>query len=343
MAQYVLVYTTADGSEEQVELELGRTYRIGSRRDNDLVIEQKDVSRHHAVLETMSDGRFHVTDLGSKNGTFVNGNKTAASELRCGDQLAVSSVRMVLLEISSGFFPLDPSSAADSPMPGGEGREDTVQFRGHASIAELVELLELVAGAIARGALAQPLRWAVERLGVLGVMVLYRGEDDGVAMVSSAGDLGPFVAEGAAVGKLVRAHKVGQPGAASLLQVQDLGEQLLLASTGPSHVMVIRYADDPPAVDDVRALRAATGAILEGSGSRGLAHDGPGSSAMPPDLERLGEMQLEEARDHFERWMVAKALGECAGVKTLAAGRLGMSRAGLIKKMKRLKVQGVRT
>jgi len=46
--------------------------RIGRMKENDLVINNLAVSRFHAVLRRVGDG-FAVEDLGSENGTFVNG------------------------------------------------------------------------------------------------------------------------------------------------------------------------------------------------------------------------------------------------------------------------------
>ena len=70
-------------------------YRLGRHRDNDYVIADRTVSRHHALLSVASNGALRVTDLDSTGGTFV---RTAdgwtriaeravepSSELRFGD------------------------------------------------------------------------------------------------------------------------------------------------------------------------------------------------------------------------------------------------------------------
>ena len=49
------------------------TLRIGRTPDNDLVLEDLEVSRHHAELRKTPDGSYVIADLGSHNGTFVNG------------------------------------------------------------------------------------------------------------------------------------------------------------------------------------------------------------------------------------------------------------------------------
>ncbi|MGW5102858.1 FHA domain-containing protein [Streptomyces sp. NPDC004100] len=52
---------------------LGRVMRIGRSLDNDLVVSDLQVSRHHAEFQTTPEGRFEIRDLGSHNGTYVNG------------------------------------------------------------------------------------------------------------------------------------------------------------------------------------------------------------------------------------------------------------------------------
>ncbi|MEV6742409.1 FHA domain-containing protein [Streptomyces sp. NPDC051104] len=55
------------------QLALGRVMRIGRALENDLVVSDLQVSRHHAEFHATPDGRFEIRDLGSHNGTFVNG------------------------------------------------------------------------------------------------------------------------------------------------------------------------------------------------------------------------------------------------------------------------------
>ncbi|MCY0936432.1 FHA domain-containing protein [Streptomyces sp. H34-S4] len=47
--------------------------RIGRAPDNDLVVDDLVISRHHAELRALPDGRYEIADLGSHNGTYLNG------------------------------------------------------------------------------------------------------------------------------------------------------------------------------------------------------------------------------------------------------------------------------
>jgi len=50
-----------------------RVVRIGRATDNDLVVPDLSVSRHHAELRARPDGRYEIVDTGSHNGTYLNG------------------------------------------------------------------------------------------------------------------------------------------------------------------------------------------------------------------------------------------------------------------------------
>ncbi|MEU0949524.1 FHA domain-containing protein [Streptomyces canus] len=52
---------------------IGRIMRIGRALENDLVVSDLQVSRNHAEFHSMPDGRMEIRDLGSHNGTYVNG------------------------------------------------------------------------------------------------------------------------------------------------------------------------------------------------------------------------------------------------------------------------------
>ncbi|MFE9630123.1 FHA domain-containing protein [Streptomyces sp. NPDC006463] len=55
------------------QLSLGHVMRIGRALENELVVSDLQVSRHHAEFRSMPGGRFEIHDLGSHNGTYVNG------------------------------------------------------------------------------------------------------------------------------------------------------------------------------------------------------------------------------------------------------------------------------
>lgn len=66
--------------------ELGDTVLIGRSADTQVTIPDKSISRHHARI-TQSDEGFFVEDLGSTNGTFVNGRRISRKLLKDGDEI----------------------------------------------------------------------------------------------------------------------------------------------------------------------------------------------------------------------------------------------------------------
>jgi pSer/pThr/pTyr-binding forkhead associated (FHA) protein len=66
-----------------------KVMKIGRRPDNDIVVHDLGVSKQHAELRTSPTGRFQVIDLGSHNGTFVNGTRVNQAELQDNDIIAI--------------------------------------------------------------------------------------------------------------------------------------------------------------------------------------------------------------------------------------------------------------
>jgi hypothetical protein len=68
---------------------------IGRSSACELVVEDDTVSRRHAELE-LRDGTWRLRDLGSRNGTWVNGRRAADVEVRPGDELQLGGARFRL-------------------------------------------------------------------------------------------------------------------------------------------------------------------------------------------------------------------------------------------------------
>jgi hypothetical protein len=67
---------------------------IGRRLDNNLVVDDPRVSRHHAQLRAIK-GRFVLFDLNSSGGTFINGQRTSQSILYPGDVISLAGVSLI--------------------------------------------------------------------------------------------------------------------------------------------------------------------------------------------------------------------------------------------------------
>lgn len=84
----VLVLITDDREVKRVEIE--RRVRIGRQADNDLVVSDPGISRHHAEVIN-EQGTCTLHDLGSTNGTYVNGSVVTEHALRDGDRITLGS------------------------------------------------------------------------------------------------------------------------------------------------------------------------------------------------------------------------------------------------------------
>lgn len=92
---------------------------IGRGSECQVVISDRQVSRFHAQLTHHQNHSVEITDLGSKNGTFVNGKKvTGTLAVKEGDQIKIALVQEFLFISSDATIPLTESDQAQSGKAG---------------------------------------------------------------------------------------------------------------------------------------------------------------------------------------------------------------------------------
>ncbi len=74
---------------------------IGRAEGNDVRIDHPTVSGRHARVEATAEG-FALTDLGSRNGSFVNGKKVARAILRPNDWISLGSHVLIFKDSVAG-------------------------------------------------------------------------------------------------------------------------------------------------------------------------------------------------------------------------------------------------
>ncbi len=100
-------------------LEEGRNITIGRRESNDIVIENLAVSGMHAKVDSIDKG-YLLTDLKSKNGTFVNGLLVATHWLGHGDTVSIGKHTLVFTyaegeeRLSTGKAGMDKTMVMDT-------------------------------------------------------------------------------------------------------------------------------------------------------------------------------------------------------------------------------------
>jgi predicted component of type VI protein secretion system len=101
-----LVLFRADGTTQDVKLDRERI-TIGRRPDNDLCLPHAAVSGEHAVVVTILGDSF-LEDLGSTNGTLVNGKPVAKHFLRDRDQIDIGREILVYVEDDAATIAVPP-------------------------------------------------------------------------------------------------------------------------------------------------------------------------------------------------------------------------------------------
>src|SRR5690606_8255897 len=88
---------------------------LGRAEGNDVVILENGVSRRHASI-SFEDGRWVLRDLGTANGTFLNGSRVEAEYLEPGDTIGVGQT-LLRFEMAGGgetrIVSLDDPSLSD--------------------------------------------------------------------------------------------------------------------------------------------------------------------------------------------------------------------------------------
>ena len=170
MGGYLEVWTP--NGRELVSLEAGRL-TLGTDVANDLALPaDPTLSRLHAVLERYEAG-WCVRDLGSRNGTFVNGQRVWGERaLRPGDELRVGGTRLVYRGEEPGGA---KSTQASEPAPELTRREREVlvvlcrtvlggaAFTEPASIREIADAL-----VVSEAAVKQHLAHLYDKFGIHG-------------------------------------------------------------------------------------------------------------------------------------------------------------------------------
>jgi pSer/pThr/pTyr-binding forkhead associated (FHA) protein len=170
MSGYLEMWGSAGASMVPLD---GDRITLGSADSNDLAVPtDRRLSRLHAVFEHYPAG-WCVRDLGSRNGTFVNGQRIWQEHaLTDGDEIRAGTSRFVL---RSGRLPAGQPTEAGAPPPELTGRERDVLVQlcrpllAGAMFTEPASSREIAAAlVVTEAAVKQHLLRLYEKFGILG-------------------------------------------------------------------------------------------------------------------------------------------------------------------------------
>lgn len=105
-----IVIEEADRGKRIIHLNQPETV-IGRAPDNDVVLDESYISRHHAKI-ILENGKYFIEDLGSRIGTTINGGQVTKKELAFGDEISLGEIRITFVE------PVNAQREAVSPAGG---------------------------------------------------------------------------------------------------------------------------------------------------------------------------------------------------------------------------------
>lgn len=109
-------------------IRLRGTCTVGRGSTSDIVLNDSKVSRRHALVQPQKQYEFWLLDLGSSNGTFVNGRRiTQPVLLRNGDQIEIGPFRLMFRQSKTADSgPSEPSTADQTIFagPSDSGKKD---------------------------------------------------------------------------------------------------------------------------------------------------------------------------------------------------------------------------
>ncbi len=84
-----------DASQRYLPLAGNNCWTVGRSDDNNFVLGDRWISRNHAMLQCMDTGEYYLIDLGSRNGSFLNGRRVSVPvTLHSGDAITFGQTEL---------------------------------------------------------------------------------------------------------------------------------------------------------------------------------------------------------------------------------------------------------
>ncbi len=110
--------------QKELRIKQGERLSVGRTKENNLAIDDPSISKYHASLAMNSDGDLLLADIGSTNGTFVNGERIAY-----GKAVKISERDKVRFGLVDASFKIPPLPATAAPTEVMSDVPDTETFK----------------------------------------------------------------------------------------------------------------------------------------------------------------------------------------------------------------------
>jgi hypothetical protein len=223
-------------------LEPEREIVVGRSSELDMVLVEDMVSRKHAKIST-TGGQIVIQDLGSTNGTFVNGEKVRKTRLKEGDRILIgTSILKVVASAAAGG--LSQSKAREQLEAVGKSDNRQSSMSGTLDEVPIPDLLQLFSTSKRTGVLQLRSPLGNGKIHFRNGNVFYASIDDDH-------ELGPMKALCRIVGWDEGAFELGpaEQGAEFLIELEDPTEALLMEALRQLDELR-RIAADLPAPDE---------------------------------------------------------------------------------------------
>lgn len=220
MPAYALRFISGKYQGGEFPLPPDREIVIGRSSELDMVLVEDMVSRKHAKITT-NGAQIIIMDLGSTNGTFVNGEKVRKTRLKEGDRILIgTSILKVVVTQQSG---VSTSEAREALAEVGKESKKQSSMSGTLEEVPIPDLLQLFSTSKRTGVLHIKSELGYGKIYLRNGNIFYASIDDDH-------DLGPMKALCRMVGWETGTFEFGPPeeDAEFMLELEDSTESLLM-------------------------------------------------------------------------------------------------------------------
>src|SRR5262245_41021477 len=179
MPGFALRFISGKYQGGEFPLRMDREIVIGRSSDLDMVLVEDMVSRKHAKITTTT-GHIVIQDMGSTNGTFVNGEKIRKSRLKEGDRILIgtSIIKLVMVDGAQATTEAEARAKLESNAQRRQQQPAGRPMSGSVEEIPLPDLLQLLSTSKKSGVLSIRTDRGIGRIYLRKGQIYYSSIDD---------------------------------------------------------------------------------------------------------------------------------------------------------------------